>query len=741
MKISVIIPAYNHEKYITETITSVLTQSYDDFEIIIINDGSTDSTEEKILSIHDNRIQYVKQPNSGAHSAINKGISLAQGEYISILNSDDIYSPNRLERCLIFLEKNTDYSVVITTIEGIDDQGTPAEKGVTPQVKYWLDWYAEVLPFFNEDTFYPNAFAKNIMVSTSNLFARRKVFQECGGFKNLRYTHDWDMLLRLSKKFQIHLIKEDLLKYRIHSKNTINEKDGNLKIQIEVNWLIVENLKELNTHTPVPEIFEIIRKNEYVSFDIMYIFSLIKDRPVFYDLINFDNALAIDLLRLWDCSNFVTHEQSNFSLQTQVRWLDDQRQSWMNVAAERERSILSLQSYVQDLLTAKDWLDEQRLAWEKLADEREQSNVVLQARIQSLGNLADEREQSIAMLTTQLQGTTERLAAANAILDKIRNHWGMRCVNFFLKTNFFSPLETTMPPFDSLSDAIEALKAIPFAEIQRAGYHFQANDYYSPLNDVAFLKENIDLWKGRPSPQSIDWRVDEQLMVAQTVGNYVEELRDVPQDHQPGKVEYCWNNPMWNNTDALVQYGLLRDLKPKRVVEVGCGWSSLLMQRALVRNGTPCKVTQIEPYPNPALFELFPHDWRLHRSPLQRAPFEIFEALQAGDICFYDGSHCVKVASDVNWFFFEVLPRLKPGVIIHLHDIFLPDDYPDLWIFERGQTWNEQYLLQAFLMNNHDYKILIANAFLFKTNAKALEGFYRGVQPPYGCSFWIKKIR
>lgn len=292
-----------------------------------------------------------------------------------------------------------------------------------------------------------------------------------------------------------------------------------------------------------------------------------------------------------------------------------------------------------------------------------------------------------------------------------------------------------------LKTAIEILKQIPFDEIQRAGYHFQTNDFWSPLNDVDFLQKNLDLWKNRPPCPMIDWNVEGQLATAERVGNYVEELRDVPVDHAPGTPEYCWNNGMWNNADALVQYGLIRDLKPRRVVEIGCGWSSLLLQRALDRNQTPCQVMQIEPYPNTTLSSLFPKDWQLYQMPLQRAPFEIFESLQTDDICFYDGSHCSKPASDVNWFFFEILPRLAPGVVIHLHDIFLPDDYPDPWIFERGQTWNEQYLLQAFLMNNHDYKILIANAFLSKTNPETLEGFYRGVQPYWGGSFWMQKVR
>lgn len=288
--------------------------------------------------------------------------------------------------------------------------------------------------------------------------------------------------------------------------------------------------------------------------------------------------------------------------------------------------------------------------------------------------------------------------------------------------------------------ALRVLKRIPFREVQRLGYHFQRNDFYSPLNDCGFLDTNKDLWKSRPPSIAVDWNRDGQLATARMVAQFVTELSDIPDRHPPGKVEYCWQNDFWNNADAIVQYGLLRALQPRRVVEVGCGWSSLLMKRALDRNDVRCAVTQIEPYPNPELFAHFPRDWEHHPCILQRAPFGPFEALQEGDICFYDGSHCAKVASDVNWFFFEILPRLAPGVIIHLHDIFLPEDYPDEWIFERGQTWNEQYVLQAFLMNNKDYEILIANRYLWKRESANLDQLYQGIQPSYGCSFWMRKV-
>jgi hypothetical protein len=302
-------------------------------------------------------------------------------------------------------------------------------------------------------------------------------------------------------------------------------------------------------------------------------------------------------------------------------------------------------------------------------------------------------------------------------------------------------IPTQSPAEKEIMDALSLLKKIPFQEIQRLGYHFQANDYYSPLNDCEFLRKNEDLWKNGNALRDIDWNLEGQMKVARMVGEFVDELRDVPLKRPEGAVEYCWDNHFWNSSDALVQYGILRGLKPGKVTEVGCGWSSLLMQRALEKNEIPCDVIQIEPYPNREIFKQLPAAWIHNECILQRAPMSAFERLQAGDICFYDGSHCAKTASDVNWFFFEILPRLAPGVVIHIHDIFLPEPYPDPWIFERGQTWNEQYILQAFLMHNHNYEIIMGNRYLWKQKAAFLDELYKGIQPSYGCSFWMKKIK
>jgi len=298
------------------------------------------------------------------------------------------------------------------------------------------------------------------------------------------------------------------------------------------------------------------------------------------------------------------------------------------------------------------------------------------------------------------------------------------------------------PDISEIKRALAVLEKAPFRLIQRLGWHFQQNNFYSPLNDCDFLEANQDLW-GLSELRDIDLRVPHQEKVVAEVGRYVEELRDVPVTSDQPTV-YCWQNPFWNNADALVQYGLLRSRKPRRVIEVGCGWSSLLLARALAANARetqtpPADVTQIEPYPRKDVLAALPAHWRLHPVMLQRAPLALFETLVAGDVMFFDGSHCAKVASDVNWFFFQVLPRLASGVIIHIHDILLPEEYPRDWIFNRGQTWNEQYLLQAFLMHNDRYRIEIANRYMWVHRRALLEKHYAGVQPPWGSSLWMTK--
>lgn len=296
-----------------------------------------------------------------------------------------------------------------------------------------------------------------------------------------------------------------------------------------------------------------------------------------------------------------------------------------------------------------------------------------------------------------------------------------------------------MGKISELNRLLTELSKYDFKDIQAAGWHFQRNDYYSPLNDIGFLQQNPDLWTLPVEPPCIDWNIEGQMAIAEEVAAFVGELKNVPDDaEEPG--QFCWNNNMWNSADAVVQYGLLRSRQPKRYLEIGCGWSSMLMRDALKLNQKKTEVTLIEPYPNETLFPHLPSDWTIHSQMLQKADSKIFEQLEAGDILFYDGSHCAKMGSDVNYFFFNVLPQVKQGVIIHIHDLFFPLGYPKDWILNRGQTWNEQFVLQAFLMHNTAYKTLIANTYLAHYKPDFLKGLYGSNFPYWGASYWMEKV-
>ena len=229
-KLSVIIPLYNHEKFIKQAIYSVLEQSFSDFELIVINDGSTDKSEDVVKGIHDDRIKYFSQENQGAHNAINRGIGLAQGEYISILDSDDVYYKNRCEEALKVLDSDSSIYAVFSHIEFIDEEGRFI-KFLRGAEDNWLDHDPET-SFKGKNDLVLDLLAGNFLATTSNLFCRKKVFNEIGYFSDLRYTHDYEFFLRLCYQYKARVIETPLLKYRIHDLNTVKENEAEVRFEI-----------------------------------------------------------------------------------------------------------------------------------------------------------------------------------------------------------------------------------------------------------------------------------------------------------------------------------------------------------------------------------------------------------------------------------------------------------------------------------------------------------------------------
>lgn len=220
-KISVIIPLYNHETYIKEAIDSILNQSFNDFELIIINDGSQDNSEGIVKSIRDDRIKYYYQKNQGTHNALNRGIGLARGEYISILNSDDVYYADRFEKMVMILEHDSSVHAVFSHIEFIDGNGNSIRfnRGAEDN---WLSHNPET-SYEKNNHIILDLLAGNFLYTTSNLFCRKSVFDDIGYFSNLKYIHDYEFFLRLCYHYKVHIIEEPLLKYRYHESNALNE--------------------------------------------------------------------------------------------------------------------------------------------------------------------------------------------------------------------------------------------------------------------------------------------------------------------------------------------------------------------------------------------------------------------------------------------------------------------------------------------------------------------------------------
>jgi predicted O-methyltransferase YrrM len=206
---------------------------------------------------------------------------------------------------------------------------------------------------------------------------------------------------------------------------------------------------------------------------------------------------------------------------------------------------------------------------------------------------------------------------------------------------------------------------------------------------------------------------------------------------------YYFGQPWYCYADAIYLYSLIRHFQPKRYLEVGCGFSSsaALDTSDLFLDGK-VRFTFIEPYPD-RLNELLTKEDRsrcqLHRKPVQEVSLETFDELEANDILFIDSSHVSKVGSDVNHLMFHVFPRLKPGVLIHLHDIFYPFEYPESW-FREGRAWNEAYLVRAFLQNNDDYRIVLFSSYVARQFRTLLEKHMPLCLQNTGGALWLRKV-
>ncbi|MEM4177978.1 MAG: glycosyltransferase [Nitrososphaeria archaeon] len=223
--VSVVIPSYNHEEFIEKAIISVYNQTYENIEIILIDDHSKDNTfkiAKDLLSNPIFRKRFRKiilernEKNIGAHATLNKGVMLAEGTYISILNSDDYYGPERIEKILNYLKERSPFCLAFSNyvfVNEIDEEiaGHPLWVEMQSALKEAVEIYPSISFIF---------LRKQVTISTGNLLFSKSLYHKVGGFINLRYCHDLDFILQCIRYTEPIFLNEPLYYYRIHSGNT-----------------------------------------------------------------------------------------------------------------------------------------------------------------------------------------------------------------------------------------------------------------------------------------------------------------------------------------------------------------------------------------------------------------------------------------------------------------------------------------------------------------------------------------
>jgi len=288
-----------------------------------------------------------------------------------------------------------------------------------------------------------------------------------------------------------------------------------------------------------------------------------------------------------------------------------------------------------------------------------------------------------------------------------------------------------------------------FDLLQRCGVHVTANHFYDPVPDTRELARRRDLWEVEQELPGVDQNLEAQLrMLEEVFPRFAGECR-FPLEAGPEPHEYHVKNGAFGLVSAAVLHCMIRHHRPRLILEVGAGNSTLVSARAcrkLASLGHETRLISIEPHPGEVLRRGFPGLTRLIPERVERVGLQTFAELDHDDILFIDSSHVVRLGGDVNFLFLEVLPRLRPGVVVHVHDIFFPKNYPRDWVLKNRRFWTEQYLLQGFLAFNSGFEVLWCGSSMYRTHRDRLLAVF---PPPAGLaieenyfssSFWMRRI-
>lgn len=267
--------------------------------------------------------------------------------------------------------------------------------------------------------------------------------------------------------------------------------------------------------------------------------------------------------------------------------------------------------------------------------------------------------------------------------------------------------------------------------------------HYSPVVDPAEASGHLARLAAQGMPAALPGiRLDLEAM--RTLwGAWLPFMESMPFGPSPVEgLRYGLDNPNFAWADGSVLHAMLRHLRPRHYVEIGCGWSSACALDTLERlDGAECEVVLIEPYP-----QLVRQLVGASRVPMtliprrvQDVPLNVYAMLGAGDVLFIDSTHVLRTGSDVCFELFEILPRLASGVVVHLHDVFWPFEYPEEWVVRENRSWNELYALRAYLTNNADWDILFFSDYFASQERALIEATFPGFLRNRGGSLWLRR--
>ena len=267
--------------------------------------------------------------------------------------------------------------------------------------------------------------------------------------------------------------------------------------------------------------------------------------------------------------------------------------------------------------------------------------------------------------------------------------------------------------------------------------------FYSPITDPTETLAHFGRMAEAGIPEQLTGiDIDHSAMVDlwRQLAGY---MRSSPFEAKPtADLRYGYVNEMYDRGDGLVLHSILRHFRPARLIEIGCGWSSACSLDTVERYlDAATDFTFVEPYPE--LLRKFAAEpkasVRILESRLQDAPVELVDELRADDILFIDSTHVMKSGSDVCWYMFELLPRLAPGVLVHVHDMFWPFEYPRHWAIEQNRAWNEVHAVRAFLANNREWEIVLFNDYFARFGKDVIEETVPEFFENPGGALWLRK--